>query len=81
MRIGTRWRKKIALLDGAAQLNCIFEHFALSWRLEKVNRPSVEAKIFDTKLTRFTGAYFAEVKIRDGEGREYTFMQTFYVFF
>ena len=80
VRIEIKWRKKTALLNEIAQLNCIFKQLTQTWRLKKLNRSIVKIRVFNINIIRSIEAYVAKMKIRDDEKKEHTSMQIFYAF-
>jgi hypothetical protein len=80
VQVDKGWRRKVALLDGGALVNCLSERLAKAWNLKGVEHPPVKAEAFDTSPVQSVGAYKATVKLRDGAGREHVTTQVFYAF-
>ena len=80
VQIESIWKRKIALMNESAQINCISDVLTKKWRLRDVNKLFVKAEVFQKDVTTSINIYEVKIRIRDGVAREHVFIQIFYVF-
>ena len=80
VQIESIWKRKIALMNGSAQINCISVVLTKKWRLRDVDKLFIKTKIFQKDVITFINIYEAKIRIRDGVAREHVFIQIFYAF-
>ena len=80
IQIESIWKRKIALMNENAQINCISDVLTKKWCLQDVDKSSVKAKIFQKDVITFINIYEAKIRVRDDAAREHVFIQIFYAF-
>ena len=80
VQIESIWKRKIALMNEGAQINCISDVLTKTWRLRNVDRSSVKTKVFQKDVITSVNIYKTKIRIRDGAAREHVFIQIFYAF-
>ena len=80
VQVESTWKRKIALMNENAQINCISDVLTKKWCLQDVDKSSVKAKIFQKDVITFINIYEAKIRVRDGVAREHVFIQIFYAF-
>ena len=80
VQVESIWKRKIALMNGGAQINCINDVLTKKWRLRDVDKSFVKAKIFQKDVITSINIYEAKIRIRDDVAREHAFIQIFYTF-
>ena len=73
-------KKKIVLMNGDAQINCINDVLIKRWRLRSVDRLFIKTKVFQKDVITFINIYEAKIRVRDNVAREHVFIQIFYAF-
>ena len=80
VQIESIWKKKIALMNGNAQINCINDVLTKKWHLRNVDKSFIKTKTFQKDVITFINIYETKIRVRDDAAREHVFIQIFYAF-
>ena len=80
VQIESIWKRKIVLMNGDAQINCINDVLTKKWRLRDVDRLFIKTKVFQKNVITFINIYETKIRVRDDVAREHVFIQIFYAF-
>ena len=74
IQIESIWKKKIALMNGGAQINCISDVLTRKWHLRDVDKLFIKTKIFQKDVIIFINIYEAKIRVRNDVAREHVFI-------